>query len=496
MIFILIVLIPLMSIGYAFLLKSSVTSYYYHSESPESRMQNRINELTKLVEGGFADSQFKFDGDFQRPGMDIKFPGMPGMQEDPQNSLDELEMLQYARSKGYEPDSWKIEALYKAFEYKSQARTLEGSGDSEDERLYLQYTKAADDIYAAVDRDDLIGYYDICMRILGLQNAEGDYEKATVEAEKAVLQLRIDKKIPVISRFSDYRTTQEDWQNETLNALFNDIYNLKMNRNNQGMQLSDEERRQLEGEIEVNTYRIKNDKPPVEANSLYGFLSVSSSLVSFISLFIIIIAATMMASEYSQGTIKLMLISPYKRWKLFYAKLTTVFLVSLLLLVILFASSVLAGGLAFGFDFAGSLIKYNNGRVEDMPYIFACLLKYLLACPELLVMTSLSVMLAVVMRRSSLAIGVGVGFMFGGSIISTILAFMPYDFKRFLLFLNTNLSAYFPELNSIRFFDMVTSGVRIEGMTFTFSLIVLAVYFICFTYIALDSFNRRDVKQA
>ena len=77
-----------------------------------------------------------------------------------------------------------------------------------------------------------------------------------------------------------------------------------------------------------------------------------------------------------------------------------------------------------------------------------------------------------------------------------ILGMLPYDFKRFILFLNTDLSVYFPQLSSGQMEMMTGQALPAAGMTIQFSLAVLAVYFICFTYIALDSFNRRDIKQA
>lgn len=484
LIFILIISIPLLSLGYAFIIKSSGI-YYYYSESPESQMQNRINELNAAVLNEHSDSRFVVPGEkYYHMKPDAEFIMNPDV--DLEYAMEELEMLQYARSKGYAADSWKINALYEALRYKSLAKESEDS---------LRYQKAVNDIYAAVENDDLLAYYNVSMDILNLQKPENEIDKAMNEGEKEVLQLRIDKKIPPSPRFMDHAEMDKDWQNQILNTLGHDIYKLKTNRNDQGYSLTEQEKQELEADIAIKTYRIKTDSPPIKPDSLYGFLSTSSMMVSLISLFIIIIAATIMASEYSQGTIKLLLISPYRRWKLFAAKLVTVFITALLLLTVLFVSSIIAGGIAFGFDFSGSFIKYAGGRVIDSPYIVACLLKYLLVCPELLVMTSLSIMLAVVMRRSSVAIGVGVGMMFGGSIITAILYMMPYDFKRFILFLNTNLSVYFPELGTNDYMSIVDVS-RIEGMSFTFSIIVLAVYFICFTYIALDSFNRRDVKQA
>ena len=176
--------------------------------------------------------------------------------------------------------------------------------------------------------------------------------------------------------------------------------------------------------------------------------------------------------------------------------MVSIFLIGIVMLVLLFVSAIATGGILFGFKGAGPYLTYEGGQVTESPYILMALFRYLLACPELLVMTALAVMLAVVMRRSAVAIGVGTALLFGGGMISMILGMLPYDFKRFILFLNTDLSVYFPQLSSGQMEMMTGQALPAAGMTIQFSLAVLAVYFICFTYIALDSFNRRDIKQA
>ena len=242
------------------------------------------------------------------------------------------------------------------------------------------------------------------------------------------------------------RSTDEPWKEKAVNGIMNMRHQLLSGVGEAGA-LTDAEKEMLNGEIAVSIHRLETDNPPVEGASMFGFLTQASMLVSMLSLFIIIIGATVMASEYSTGTIKLLLISPHKRWKLFTAKMVSIFLIGIVMLVLLFVSAIATGGILFGFKGAGPYLTYEGGQVTESPYILMALFRYLLACPELLVMTALAVMLAVVMRRSAVAIGVGTALLFGGGMISMILGMLPYDFKRFILFLNTDLSVYFPQLS-------------------------------------------------
>ena len=163
------------------------------------------------------------------------------------------------------------------------------------------------------------------------------------------------------------------------------------------------------------------------------------------------------------------------------------------MLVLLFFSSLLAGGVFFGFGNLAPYLSVENGSVTELPYLLYAAFKYLLCVPQLLIMTSIALMLSVIMRHSAFAVGVGAAFTFGGQILSMLIRFIPYDWKRFLLHANLDLTVYFQE--TISSSNMMMEAQKpMEGMSLAFSLIVLAVYFICINYITLDSFNRRDIK--
>ena len=87
-------------------------------------------------------------------------------------------------------------------------------------------------------------------------------------------------------------------------------------------------------------HRINTNNPPVEEKSYRSFLAKSTDLVMLIVLFIIIIAGAIVASEFSNGSIKLSMISPYKRWKVLLSKYLVIFSTAVGMLIILYISSV------------------------------------------------------------------------------------------------------------------------------------------------------------
>ena len=472
---IMLILIPVITFGFGAVNKLAIAQNANYSQSPEQLLETRFDDLNRQEAGGSGG----YEGGYMNQG-DMITPSYTPAQE--------LDILQYARSNSIEPDGWKMAALYNSLKPAAAlVAAEEGSAD------YTKYDRIVKNLYAAIESGDYMRYLTAWQA--ALNDAPEMFDKNELAVQKEAVQLRIDNKIePTYMGFFD-RSTDEPWKEKAVNGIMNMRHQLLSGVGEAGA-LTDAEKQMLNGEIAVSIHRLETDNPPVEGASMFGFLTQASMLVSMLSLFIIIIGATVMASEYSTGTIKLLLISPHKRWKLFTAKMVSIFLIGIVMLVLLFVSAIATGGILFGFKGAGPYLTYEGGQVTESPYILMALFRYLLACPELLVMTALAVMLAVVMRRSAVAIGVGTALLFGGGMISMILGMLPYDFKRFILFLNTDLSVYFPQLSSGQMEMMTGQALPAAGMTIQFSLAVLAVYFICFTYIALDSFNRRDIKQA
>ena len=474
---IMLILIPVITFGFGFVMKMSLDQEASWGQSSASLLQQRVEELNVQV----ADGEEGEQSDTSADGRPSDIPTYTAQQE--------LDILQYARANQIDPEGWQMQALYDSLTpAAAKAASEAGSADAS------RYARLEQAFTAAVQSGDFKQYLAASEDLLN--RAPELFDKDSLQVQKEILQLRIENEIePVCMQFVNSYGDTRPWREKVLSQISDSRYTLLSGMGEAGP-LTEQEKANLEEIIAIAVHRLQTDNAPVAQGSMFGFLSQASMLVSMLSLFIIIIGATMMASEYSSGTIKLLLISPHKRWKLFTAKMVSLFLIGIVMLVLLFISALVSGGILFGFTGAGPYLSYENGAVQETPYAVMALFRYLLACPELLVMTALAVMLAVIMRRSAVAIGVGTALLFGGSMISMILTMLPYDFKRFILFLNTDLSVYFPQLSSGQLEAMTGLSVPASGMTVQFSLAVLAVYFICFTYIALDSFNRRDIKQA
>jgi ABC-2 type transport system permease protein len=232
--------------------------------------------------------------------------------------------------------------------------------------------------------------------------------------------------------------------------------------------------------IAINQYRIDHDLSPYEDGAWENVIG-NAGIVGVVTLFTIIIAGGSVASEFSWGTIKLLLIRPVNRSKILLAKYISTFIFALFMLIILFILSFIVGALFFGLDtFGHPHLSYQDGKVIESGMFVHAIQVYGLACVDLLMMVTFAFMIGTIFRSSSLSIGIAIFLMFMGVQVTQIIA-MRYDWAKFILFANTDLTRY---LNG---FPMV------EGMTMTFSVFMLLIYFVVFNGLTWFIFNKRDV---
>jgi ABC-2 type transport system permease protein len=256
--------------------------------------------------------------------------------------------------------------------------------------------------------------------------------------------------------------------------------------NNALKQQMDQSRTKLEKqyftkEIAINDYRIKHHISPREKYSVWSFVKDSSQLIVLAGLFIIIVAAGIVASEFNWGTIKLLLIRPINRTRILLSKYLTVLLYAIFMLAILFVFLTVLGAILFGMpDEAVSYLNYNNGQVTEQNIVVHLLIYYSLSSIDMIMLVTMAFMISSVFRNSSLAIGLSLFLLFTGGQFTTLLA-MKFTWAKYILFANTDLMQY------------VEGSPLVEGMTLSFSVLMLLAYFALFQFLAFFVFKKRDV---
>lgn len=231
--------------------------------------------------------------------------------------------------------------------------------------------------------------------------------------------------------------------------------------------------------IAKNEFYLENDIRPLNYGA-WQYVLENAGLVSIISLLTIVVGAGIVSNEYKWGTIKLLLIRPISRSVILLSKFVAVFAFALLTMIFLMLSSLITGVIFFGFEGINpSIVMETAQGFEHVPIIAEILSDYGYKIVNLIMMTTLAFAISTVFKNSSLAIGIGIFLMMGGNMIVGI--FAEYDWAKYILFANIDLQQY------------ETGNVLIEGMTLSFSIMMLFIYFIVFVLFAWFFFAKRDV---
>lgn len=232
--------------------------------------------------------------------------------------------------------------------------------------------------------------------------------------------------------------------------------------------------------IAENNYHIEQNIKP-EPYDGWQYVLDNSFLSSLISLFTIVVAAGIISNEFKWGTIKLLLIRPISRTKILVSKYASVLIFALTLLVFLLVISWITGAIMFGLNGLNpSFVQEQTTGFTQVSLWGEILKAYGFSLVTLVMMSTFAFMISAIFRSSGMAIGLAIFLMMAGNAIVAFLA--QYDWAKYILFANTNLKQY------------MAGGMPInEDMTLTFSITVLAVYFIVFIVAAWTAFTKRDI---
>lgn len=222
-----------------------------------------------------------------------------------------------------------------------------------------------------------------------------------------------------------------------------------------------------------------------DAKSL--LLKVFDSYGFFIILASVIVAGTIVSEEFNKGTIKLLLVRPYKRTKILLAKFLTCIIVLILSYILIALIQTIAGGIVFGFDDyleKTVIYNFNTSKLEKISIISYLIISGLAILPQYLLLMTLSFVVSILITNSPVAIALPFVGTIGAEIINALV--VNYSKARFLLCFvtpNWDLSMY-----------MFGKLPILPGMTLGFSIGVCVIYFAIMVAIGMLVFKRRDIK--
>lgn len=430
------------------------------------------------------------------------------LKEDPKDgeARANAECYKYLLDNQIDPSHWKYglvmeyrDDLFTLYDYEANPEDYDmGVADEADLKQRIEANRR---LLAANDWKEYVR-----LQIKEVQDGAGTPAEKQVQTD--IWNMYLELNIPPVTNdeafaFDGFPTDQQvtiTWQQQELRDLRDNKLALLRNESSYGTVLTASDKARLEDQIALSTERLKTDTPPTEETSLYGMMESSLSSLNMLSILLIVLAGGIIANEYTNGTIKLLLITPHKRQSVFWAKVLILLEITLIATGAMFVLNFLISGIFGGFSGIGDMYMTPLfGHIVRLPYILVIVYKYLLFLLPVFAYGALALMLSAVTRKAAAAMAVAILLMYGGSFITSILSMLSEAFVvpgiRFLLFTNTDLSVYFqaPAGSLMELAGQFTT-LPDPAMNLIFSVVVLIVYTVCFMWIARDSFCRRDVK--
>ena len=245
------------------------------------------------------------------------------------------------------------------------------------------------------------------------------------------------------------------------------------------------DKREAEKQLYADKYRVEHNYHDLTENTGAGlfinYTCMSANVIVLI--YMMVVGGNLVADEYGKGTIKLLLVRPFKRVKILISKYIATIISTIMFFLIFVLVVFFACGIAKGFDsYLSPVVVYDFsiGAVREMSvltYLFINVVSYV---PMYLMLLALTFFIGVFIKNEALTVGIPV-------VVYVISLFLNYS-------ATYKIMRYFPTLcwNLNQF---LWGGLPLyKELTFKSSLVVCIITIIIVTIGSISVFKTRDVK--
>lgn len=295
----------------------------------------------------------------------------------------------------------------------------------------------------------------------------------------------------VASNYSSYIMSEEEYEEYAKSAYTDVSY---ADYANEKKLLSE----RAQHDFEIIRYSLEHNVtlPDTVASYKESWKDNVKSMVNIVSIFLVVIAGGMVSSEFSSGTVRLLIIRPKKRWKILLSKLLTLvaygILIMLALYLVLFVLNLIFGGVS---DMFVPDLAYMFGHVVEIPSFIAVLYTILLEFIPMFLIISLAFMMSTTTRKSSLSIAIPMVAMFMISTVSSVALLMRYreiKFFDYTPFPYMDLSVF--NTTICNFWDSNYTPSMILTMPVWLGVIEILLLSALCIFFSFLSFNKQEIK--
>ncbi len=399
----------------------------------------------------------------------------------------------------YKKDSWQRYIIYNRAQ--SIIENMIKNANTEEyeyfKKIYDEFVKALEnDDWTIFAKEELEKTNDEINSITSQSEEEIKFQEDKLQLlndQKQALQWRIEKNIPY---GNTARSIALDGYANTKEELRGLEQQQKIKKLTQEQKI---QKQQLESDLKLYEHAIQNNIDSkveiTEINNQSALATTADARLAithhtysmFITIIVIIIAGTAISEESNKGTIKLLLVRPYKRTKILVAKFISCLIVLLFTYIVTALFQAIVGGFTYGFsNYLGKIIIYNftSAKVETLSTIRYLILTGLAILPEILLLLTLSFTISTILNNSPVAIALPLlGTMASDIINQLFLHYKKAQFLKYFVTPNWDLRMYL--------FGKIP---QYENLTLTFSLLICLIYFTVMIILSHKIFQTRDIK--
>ncbi|MGG2094373.1 ABC transporter permease [Bacillus sp. S13(2024)] len=317
--------------------------------------------------------------------------------------------------------------------------------------------------------------------------AEKIYRKKRIVVVMLILAILIP--IFVYAQYREVQTTikrlgTSDWKVSLQQQIVDSQNRLNNSR------LPEEWKAWLKVKVEQQQYYLEhNINPSSPGAPTFVRAFIEQGITLFIPLLVMIIAIDIVSGERSDGTMKMLLTRPIRRWKILLSKyVTMVLFISLILLLVGILSYVISG-IVFGYSgwnlpmltgFVTEKDTLNTNFVHLIPQWQYIIMAYGLAWFVAVVVGTISFMVSVLIRNTPAGMGVMLAALIAGGILNNFAT--SWEGAKYIFSVNLSLTDYL-------------SGQlpALQGLSMSFSLLNLTIWAVVSLIIAFAVFTKQDM---
>lgn len=306
-------------------------------------------------------------------------------------------------------------------------------------------------------------------------------DKKNLEAEIFSISTRIE--------VNEYRLKEgvvygSDYLNDAISNVLNNSYAVKLYE--LGNKDTKEEyeysvKEYYESRYILDTKEDTNNEQDLRSLIMHFF----DSYYFLILVFGVMIAGSMVSDEYSKGTIKSILITPYKRSSILLSKFLTTLIMLILFTISLLLVQLLVGGLLFSFDSLKTNVTIYNlatNSLEVLSLFKYTLIKFIANMPRLVLLITLAFSLSTIIGNTAFATVIAFAGSIGASIVNMFYEIYKINILRYFVTTNWDFNEY------------LFGSVSRYNTSITHAIIVCIIYFLIMIITSFIVFNKKNIK--